>query len=58
MLALVGFGITVAVYGVVALIVKADDFGAALANNDRASVICRYGPGGRTRSCSRDAPCS
>jgi predicted DNA repair protein MutK len=30
-LALVGLGITVAVYGVVALIVKADDFGVALA---------------------------
>jgi predicted DNA repair protein MutK len=30
-LALVGIGITVAVYGVVALIVKADDFGVALA---------------------------
>ncbi len=36
-LALVGIGITVAVYGVVALIVKADDVGLALANNDGAS---------------------
>ncbi|MFH1342229.1 MAG: DUF808 domain-containing protein [Pseudomonadota bacterium] len=36
-LALVGIGITVAVYGVVALIVKADDFGLALATNDGAS---------------------
>ena len=43
MLALVGIGITVAVYGVVALIVKADDFGAALANNDRASVVAGMG---------------
>jgi uncharacterized protein len=42
-LALVGFGITVVVYGVVALIVKADDFGVALANNDRASVIAGMG---------------
>ena len=36
-LALVGIGITVAVYGVVALIVKADDVGLALANNHGAS---------------------
>ena len=42
-LALVGIGITVAVYGVVALIVKADDFGLALANNDRASVLAGMG---------------
>jgi predicted DNA repair protein MutK len=42
-LALVGIGITVAVYGVVALIVKADDFGAALANNDRTSVLAGMG---------------
>jgi len=38
-LALVGIGITVAVYGVVALIVKADDAGVALARNDRVSAI-------------------
>ncbi|MGH6753677.1 MAG: DUF808 domain-containing protein, partial [Bradyrhizobium sp.] len=38
-LALVGIGITVAVYGVVALIVKADDAGVALARNDRTSII-------------------
>jgi predicted DNA repair protein MutK len=38
-LALVGIGITVAVYGVVALIVKADDLGLALAKNDGASAI-------------------
>jgi uncharacterized protein len=37
-LALVGTGITVAVYGVVALIVKADDFGVALAQNDGGSI--------------------
>jgi uncharacterized protein len=42
-LALVGIGITVAVYGVVALIVKADDFGLVLANNDRASVLAGMG---------------
>ena len=34
-LAVVGLGITVAVYGAVALIVKADDAGVALAGNDR-----------------------
>jgi hypothetical protein len=38
-LALVGFGITVGVYGVVALIVKADDAGLALARHDGASII-------------------
>jgi predicted DNA repair protein MutK len=37
-LAIVGIGITVAVYGVVALIVKADDLGLALARNDNGSV--------------------
>jgi predicted DNA repair protein MutK len=42
-LALVGIGITVAVYGVVALIVKADDFGAALADNDRVSIFAGIG---------------
>jgi uncharacterized protein len=42
-LALVGIGITVAVYGVVALIVKADDFGVFLANNDHASVLAGTG---------------
>jgi predicted DNA repair protein MutK len=43
-LALVGTGITVAVYGVVALIVKADDVGVALASNDGGSMtggLCR-----------------
>ena len=39
-LALVGIGITVAV---MALIVKTDDFGLALANNDRASVVAGMG---------------
>ena len=38
-LAVVGIGITAAVYGAVALIVKADDVGVALARNDSASVI-------------------
>ena len=42
-LALVGIGITVAVYGAVALIVKADDFGMALAGNDHASVLAGMG---------------
>ena len=42
-LALVGIVITVAVYGVVVLIVKADDFGAALAVNDRASALAGMG---------------
>jgi uncharacterized protein len=37
-LALVGIGITIAVYGVVALIVKADDVGVALARNDDRST--------------------
>ena len=37
-LAVVGIGITVAVYGVVALIVKADDAGVALARNASASM--------------------
>jgi predicted DNA repair protein MutK len=40
-LALVGIGITVAVYGVVALIVKADDAGVALARNDRVGNVGR-----------------
>jgi len=47
-LALVGIGITVAVYGVVALIVKADDVGLALAKNDGASAI-----GGLSRALGR-----
>ena len=38
-LALVGIAITVAVYGVVALIVKADDAGVALARNNRDSAV-------------------
>lgn len=38
-LAVVGIGITVAVYGVVALIVKADDAGVALAGNQAATAI-------------------
>jgi predicted DNA repair protein MutK len=47
-LALVGIGITVAVYGVVALIVKADDVGVALAKNEQGSVI-----GGMGRTLGR-----
>ena len=47
-LALVGIGITVAVYGVVALIVKADDAGLALAKNPSASAF-----GGIIRSSGR-----
>ena len=38
MLALVGIGITVAVYGAVALIVKADDVGVALASNESSAI--------------------
>jgi predicted DNA repair protein MutK len=38
-LAVVAIGITIAVYGVVALIVKADDVGVALAKRDGASAI-------------------
>lgn len=38
-LAVVAIGITVAVYGLVALIVKADDAGVALARNDNASAF-------------------
>ena len=48
-LAVVGLGITVLVYGAVALIVKADDAGVALAANDRpASTLLgfRTSPGG------------
>ncbi len=48
-LALVGIGITVAVYGVVALIVKADDVGIALAQNEQGSAIGRSEPSARTR---------
>jgi predicted DNA repair protein MutK len=42
-LALVAIAITAAVYGAVALIVKADDVGVALARNDGASVIGSMG---------------
>ncbi len=42
-LAVVGIGITLLVYGAVALIVKADDVGVALARNDRpASSLMRH----------------
>jgi predicted DNA repair protein MutK len=47
-LAIVGIGITIAVYGVVALIVKADDVGAALARNDGGSLM-----GGLSRAIGR-----
>jgi predicted DNA repair protein MutK len=47
-LALVGIGITVAVYGVVALIVKADDVGVALAKVDGGSTT-----GGMSRAFGR-----
>ena len=40
-LALVGLGITVVVYGVVAAIVKADDLGMALTGNDRRTGLSR-----------------
>src|SRR5262249_10873549 len=38
-LAVVGIGITIGVYGVVALIVKADDVGVALARNEGKAAI-------------------
>ncbi len=38
-LLVVGIGITIAVYGVVALIVKADDAGVALARNERRTMF-------------------
>lgn len=47
-LAVVGIGITVAVYGAVAAIVKADDLGVALATNGRASAL-----GGLSRAIGR-----
>ncbi|HET7679265.1 MAG TPA: DUF808 domain-containing protein [Xanthobacteraceae bacterium] len=47
-LAIVGIGITAAVYGVVALTVKADDVGVALAKNRNASAL-----GGLSRELGR-----
>ena len=44
-LALVGTGITVAVYGLVAVIVKADDLGVALAGTESGSMIGRASRG-------------
>jgi uncharacterized protein len=44
-LAIVGIGITVAVYGGVALIVKADDVGLALARRTSGSILARLGRG-------------
>ncbi len=54
-LAVVAIGITVAVYGVVALIVKADDVGMALARSDGASA---HRPRARTWHRSRHARAS
>ena len=54
-LTFVGIGITVAVYGVVAMIVKADDVGLALARNDKRLVPGRHGPRARARPRSGDA---
>jgi hypothetical protein len=52
-LAVVGLGITIAVYGTVALIVKADDFGLALAQRKPPwSVIGRGLVGGMPRVLS------
>jgi len=51
-LALVGIGITIAVYGVVALIVKTDDVGMALAKNGDASMA-----GGLSRAIGRALVC-
>lgn len=42
-LSLVGVGITIAVYGLVALIVKADDIGVALAGHDGSSYASALG---------------
>lgn len=44
-LAVVGLGITVVVYGAVALIVKADDVGLHMANRGRLGLIRRIGRG-------------
>ena len=54
-LAIVAIGITVAVYGAVALIVKADDVGVALAANRSDSVLGCVSRGDRARPCSRHA---
>jgi predicted DNA repair protein MutK len=44
-LAIVGIGMTVLVYGVVALIVKADDAGVAMAQSGNASAVRALGRG-------------
>lgn len=44
-LAIAGVGITIAVYGAVALIVKADDFGVFMARNGRTGVGRGFGRG-------------
>jgi predicted DNA repair protein MutK len=53
-LAIVGIGITVAVYGVVALIVKADDAGVALARNQHIGGVGRASDTAWFAAC----PCS
>ncbi len=54
-LAVVGIGITAAVYGVVALIVKADDAGVALARNARRVRVRLGEPRDRPRAGARHA---
>ena len=54
-LALVGIEFTVAVYGVVALIVESRRFRCGPRQQRPCLGPCRYGPGVRTRPCSRDA---
>ena len=56
-LALVGIGITAAVYGVVALIVKADDVGLALASNDGASAFAAVWAGHSDAASFAACPC-
>ena len=53
---MVGIGITVAVYGVVALIVKADDLGVALAKS--ATAIAGRSAGRSDSGIVRHARCS
>lgn len=52
-LALVGLGITALVYGVVALIVKADDMGLAMARQDRPMAWLLRGPAGQASWADR-----
>jgi predicted DNA repair protein MutK len=55
-LAAVGIGITIAVYGVVALIVKADDAGAAMARSERPFTAIGWVFGGRPEPANLPAP--